>query len=204
MSIPTLLTDLTTVKNRIGVSCSSDDTLITGLAEEVYSLADELLNRTMLTATHTEYHDGGGNVDLRIDNPPIVSVTSIHDDLDRSFAAASLLAAADYVWLSTADEGIIRRVSSVSGNSTRGRWGDGVDNVKIIYVGGWSASTVPPGLLRVVFRFIAEAHNRTKQHGDGRSSVSLGSEKVSWLTEDFEARYYRALSTWRLMDKAIF
>jgi len=69
-----------------------------------------------------------------MDNYPITSVTSIHDDTDRNFTAITLKTAAEYmIWK---DEGIIQLYSDAINGS---KFSTGIANIKIIYTAGYGS-----------------------------------------------------------------
>lgn len=85
--------------------------------------------RTFEQETLTEYHSPrAGQPRLFLKRPPIVSVTSVYDDAQRLYGAASLLAASDYT-VEDAEAGIL----TVDGH----RLGGGARSVQVVYVGGF-------------------------------------------------------------------
>ena len=109
------------------------DDLLAALVLAIPSLFDELTGRKIERDTFTEYHSTRRYVEeLQLKNYPIVSITSIHDDPDRDYAAASLIAAADYTF--DADSGVV----FYDGNFFQGN-----NNIKIVYVAGYNSSTFP-------------------------------------------------------------
>jgi len=122
-------TDLTKVKDMIGllVTNTDDDVLIERLIMQETKKIQSYTGRALFYGTYTEYYDGVGGGATFIDNYPVDTVTSVHDDLDRVFGSDTLVEANDYY----VDQvgGIIRLLSM--------RFSDGVGNVKVVYLGGF-------------------------------------------------------------------
>src|SRR5574341_1253792 len=101
------LTTLANCKTFKNVTGTAHDTELTRLILVVDEFCNQHCNRKLEQATVTEYHSTkDGQTTLLLKQPPIASITSIHDDPDRVYAAASLLAAADYV-IDDAEAGIV-------------------------------------------------------------------------------------------------
>lgn len=83
------------------------------------------------SVVRTEYHNGGSRF-VFPDYWPILSVTSIHDDVDHVFDAGSLVDSTDYV-LSTREDGAIMF------ENYRTTLGD--ESIKLIYAGGYASET---------------------------------------------------------------
>ena len=94
--------------------------------------------------TLTEYYDGKGIEKLLLKHWPVISVTSLYDDANRSYGSNSLIAAADYEIInSDGNSGIIRIFDGTFGNNQ--------SNVKITYVAGWSEFIIEPSLNTIEF-----------------------------------------------------
>ena len=167
-------TDLATaaaVKAYMNISGSGDDALIASLIGYVSEAIEKYCRREFASKTHTEYHDGGGFSKLLLNHRPIISVTSVHDDLDRAFAAASLIDSDDYI--SRDQEGIIEWLhSSSTFPSTAAYFADGQLNVKVVYVAGYA--TIPSDLALACMMLVSKLFTRGKQHADGIKSEGDG------------------------------
>ena len=84
-----------------------------------------------------ERHDGGDSDKLLTDYFPLISVTSLYDDVSRDFETSSLVTTDNYD-ISDSDAGIIRRNDQ---RFTRGR-----ANVQISYVAGYSDFEITEGV----------------------------------------------------------
>lgn len=84
-----------------------------------------------------EKHDGAGIDKLLTDFFPLISITSLYDDVQRDFDTSSLVDTDDYD-ISDNDAGIIRRYNQ--------RFSGGRSNVKISYVAGYSEFEITEGV----------------------------------------------------------
>ena len=84
-----------------------------------------------------EKHDGGDSEKLLTDYFPLISVTSLYDDVQRDFDESTLVDADNYD-ISDNDAGIIRRYDQ--------RFTGGRANVKISYVAGYSDFEITEGV----------------------------------------------------------
>ncbi len=116
---------------------------------------DNIINRLITAATHeieaytkrklrgrtyganglpAEYYNGSGTPRLYVNQYPIISVTSLHDDTsqDKAFGATYLKASTDYIiWK---DEGIIELYPYAAKGSN---FEENVGNIKLIYTAGY-------------------------------------------------------------------
>jgi len=123
---------LAEIKTSLGITDTTDDTLLTEWIEGVQGRFDvECRRRFLYAASSTEYFDGGVS-DIFVNRYPIASITSIHVDADQEWDADSLLASTDY------------RLTAVRGKIVYGYgsspWPDGIQNVRVIYAGGFVKS----------------------------------------------------------------
>jgi len=93
------LTSLDSVKNFYGMTGTkqTDDDLLEDLIDRITELIQSYCNVTNFKSTkYTEYLDGMGSKYLFVNNIPIVSITSIHDDADWGWNSDDLLDSDDY------------------------------------------------------------------------------------------------------------
>ena len=88
--------------------------------------------REFQEASLTEYYDGNGAPWVYVKRPPIITLTSVHDDPDRDYTSSSEVLSADRI--TYANEGKIFRTS--------GGFASSQQNIKVIYIGGF---TLPGG-----------------------------------------------------------
>jgi hypothetical protein len=117
------------VKQYLKKSRDGSNPLIEMTINAVSDFIEEYCNRIFAAAAYTEYHNGRGLDYIPVRNPPINSVTSIHDDPDRDYTAAYLVDSDDYVI--DASEMFIQ----ADGITFSKGW----KNIKIVYNGGYAA-----------------------------------------------------------------
>lgn len=134
------LTTLASVKANydIDTNLTDHDTLIQDLITQKSKEISVYCGRTFATTTHTEQYDGRGESVLIVNNYPIQSITSIYDDVDRSFSASTLIDSSNYVCTNEdANGGMIRGDGII--------FSKGVKNIKVIYSAGYD--TIPQDLV---------------------------------------------------------
>ena len=132
MSASANLASLTSVKRYLNISLTDtdNDDILNQLIGAASEAVETYCNRKFASTVYTEYYDGRGDARLVLDHRPIVSVTSIHDDLNRTFGADSLLSSDDYIVRDLA--GIIERLrSSAVFSSSSAFFSDGQRNVSV-------------------------------------------------------------------------
>ena len=94
-------TDLTTlakVKEYLQITDTDDDTFLTSLISNSSILIKSYCKRDFTSTSYTEYHNGNGTTELVLNNYPVISITSVHDDMGRDYDSTTLLDSADYVY----------------------------------------------------------------------------------------------------------
>lgn len=159
-------------------SDTSHDVLLEEIVEDVTSRIDSIApGDTLNEMSYTEHHDGGvDNIVLR--RRPLVSVTSIHDDLSHEFDSGTLVAASDYI----AGRSELAIVRLKIGTFIYGR-----GNVQVIYVAGYSTI---PSFVRDLARRMAVRRLKRRENPE-MTSTSVGDVKISFMTEAQEEREMR-------------
>lgn len=102
---------LSTVKTQLGITGDSEDARLRLFLPQAISIAESYCNRKFCKQTVTEFYDGNGTHDLVLRNVPIVSITNLWEDIDRSFGASSLLVdGTDFVY--NANSGVVTRINA--------------------------------------------------------------------------------------------
>ncbi len=165
------LTNAANVKEYLGLSGSDDDTFIGNLIDRASEGIENYCRRKFTSTQHTEYYDGRGEPRLVLNQRPIISVTSVHDDLDRAFGGGALIDSSDYI--TRDDEGVIEYLSSASTFPGTGAcFYDGQLNVKVVYTAGYA--TIPTDVEQACIMLCALLYTRGKQQADGITSESHG------------------------------
>ncbi len=163
---------LAEARAELGLTDTADDEVLARWMDGLQGRFDGFLKRTLARATDAvELLDGGEPV-LYLKRWPVESVTSVHMDADQVWDAASLLDSGDY------------RLSALRGTLVRGvdgmiRWDKGVQNVRVVYSGGF----VPAGQTATAAQFAMPDDLRrafAMQLGyEWRNRRSLGQQSVA-------------------------
>lgn len=149
--------------------------------ERLITVAQELIEsycgRKFDEATFTEYYNGDGTDLLFVKNYPIISVTSLHDDSSgRTFGADTLIDPTGYAVI---DSNRIQLFTSL--------FAEEVNNVKIVYVAGYSDATVgthvpiPQDLRQACIQQVGWMFKRGKGHNYGINSKSLDDGTIQFI-----------------------
>ena len=118
-----------------GITKNDDDTLIDDLIKRASGFIESQCGRKFGEATYTEYYDGDDvrsfpvsrRDKLILENHPVTTFTSLHDDTNGVFGSSTLIATADYDV--KMDSGIVV-LKAVKFNI-------GVGNIKAVYDAGY-------------------------------------------------------------------
>lgn len=132
------LTSLSSVKQHLNKSNTTNDSYLEMLISTASGDIEAYCHRNLRVRDYgnngigADYYNGDGSGRLFVNHFPIVSVTSLYDDLNRDFTSTYLKASTDYViWR---DEGMIQLLTdAVLGSS----FSLGIQNVKLIYTAGY-------------------------------------------------------------------
>ncbi len=165
-----MATDLTTkakVKKHIRTSATTWDDLIDQLVPEVSESIRQHCNvLDFASVAYTEQYDGRGQDTITLRNRPVSSVTSVHDDPDRTFGSDTLLDADDDYAVDL-KAGIIRLDGGVFDRSVQG--------IKVVYTAGHAGVPGPVELAANIL--VAQAVNLARS--EGRASEGLGNLNVT-------------------------
>lgn len=159
------LTTTTKVKNYLGITVSTYDTLISSIIDGVSDQAESYCNRNFNSATYTEYYDTElGDTKVFVKNYPVTSVTSL-SYRSGTFGNPTWEAfnTNDYL---LSDNGKI---------SLALRLPESEKYIKVVYVGGYKIDfanetntalhTLPAGLTQIITEMVAETFNMRKVAG---------------------------------------
>lgn len=111
------------------------------------AVASEVMGRSLDTATtYTEYHDAGAQ-EVYVHNPPIVAITSVEEGAWPKGANAASLVSTDDIIEDTDDGG---RNFAMGKVECLHAFSGGKLDVKVVYVGGWTADTIPGDLRQAI------------------------------------------------------
>lgn len=170
------LTTLTKVKEFLGIPAAetAHDTLLTDLIARATDKVERRMGRKLIQATFTEFHDGLDHPEIQVNSPPIASITTLHESIDQDFTAGNLIAAEDYIFDVRERGGIVRRKANVD-------FGEGFQNVKIVYVGGYA--TIPAALEDIGIKITAWWFGSRKRLGLTGESLRESSFSAGPLPE---------------------
>jgi hypothetical protein len=138
------LTTLAHIKAFKNLATDEHDQELLRLQAVVESALAGLCNRTFEQSTVTEYHSPfPGQPRCFLKRPPLVSITSVHDDPARAYGAETLVDPSAYA---IEDEGA--GILTFDGHTLAG----GLRSLKVVYVGGFSP--IPPDLAQAAIELI--------------------------------------------------
>lgn len=165
-------TTLDNVKIHLGLltSDSSQDALLTNMINASQRICEQYLHHPILQASYTEYYDGDGTGKLILRKWPIISVTSIHIDIDREFDSDDLADPTNYYVDS--ENGIIEFYRAFAAGPA---WFDeGIKNIKVVYSAGFAS--IPDDLIEAADEHVAWMFRRANTEGTTQQSLGGKSE----------------------------
>jgi len=160
------------VRETLGLSVTevSDDSLIANLINRLSTRIESYCGRKFVAREYTEYHDGDKTNAVIVDNPPIISVSGLWDDIDREFTSNEEITSDNYVVYS--NEGYLSLYNDEVYFSR------GVQNIKVVYSGGYT--TIPYDLQDACINWVLTEYRRVKDkhHAFGSKSAPGGSISI--------------------------
>ncbi len=142
----------------------------------------------------TEYHDIRGAVSsVWVDNPPIVTLTSLTDDANTSTVTNRSARAIDItanVELYPAEEPDRVRLTNAEGCFTAG-----LKAAKIVYTGGYSQNDMPAELVFAGCQLVAAWWEGPEALT--RSAQNLGGDNIQWRSGNLPPQVVEALAPFR-------
>lgn len=159
------LDTLSNVKARLGITSSSDDTMLGLLQNSADSAIANYCNRDFEGGTFTEYFPGGTEF-VHLRNFPVSSVTSVKVDASRAFGSETVVTSSDYVVQS--NRGVIQSVagpflpSKRDGlvNSDISIWTRGPRVIQVVY--STATSSVPNDVKEAYARLVGHWYRKVK------------------------------------------
>ena len=155
-----MLTSLTTYKTRAGIAVSTHDDELTILLAEAESIIQKYIGRILEdTGTdRTEYYNGTGQNVIQVNAYPITSITSLGylSGVSASVPTYTNFTSSDYYFNSSTGE-VVRFVGTgfyyfqeeISNKFVT--FYEGIKNIRIVYRGGYTSSTVPNDLASAIY-----------------------------------------------------
>jgi hypothetical protein len=187
------LTTLANVKAFKNITASEHDAELLRLISAVDGFIGGYCNCALEQATVTEYHSGrSGQTTLRLRQYPVASITSLHDDVARSYGAATLLSPSEYV-LIDATAGLVQ----LDGRTFQ----EGLNNIKAVYVGGFATGSIERKLLeQAAIELIWLARDKGDKALLGLQSRSIADGRIDTFQTDWPAGVRDILDRFRKVD----
>lgn len=150
------LISLADAKAFLKITASSEDGIVGDMVNEISQFVNNHCGHNILETTYTEYYDGDGTNELILGNFPVSTLTSVNDDVARSFSASTAKSVASDILLEKG-AGIIRLWNN------GGIFMCGQGNVKVVYVAGYTLATVPHPIQLAVRKLVAMLYRRSYQ-----------------------------------------
>jgi len=180
------LCTLADVQGIAGATTAAQDSIINGIIPRVSDFIHTRCRRKFPAQAFTETHDGNGKPDLRVRNPPIVTLTSITID-----AVAQTLA--DLKVYSGSNEGKIYHSKSLFSLGRR--------NIIVAYSGGFS--TLPGEIMEVAIEMAWFRFQRWQRKLIGIAADEIGDGVRRYTEEDFLPGHLERLNPWVLYYGAL-
>ena len=187
------------VKAMLGATADfPDDTLLTTIIQMVSAAIQAYLGRELedTGSDTTQYFSGNGSRRVFVlKRFPNVTVTSVHDSIDRAYGSGDLLSSDDYAVY--ADEGIVELEYPAQ---------DGIRNLRVVYSGGYEAATgvlpVPDAMKNACILQAAETYRRKETMTLIGMSTDLGniSAPVTFDVMDLTPGVKRLLDPFKVMS----
>lgn len=156
------LTTSSGFKTWAGKSDSVQDTAIAAILTEAEALVANVLDRRLETAGSdvTEYYDGTGDDTIFLRGWPLVSLTSVSYLSSVSAGVAAFTAYdSDGYYTIAADGRLVKYTGIDTGfgdpQDTEPFWAEGAGNIKVVYQGGYTSSTIPADLVECIYEVIS-------------------------------------------------
>jgi len=163
------LTTIAEVKVLTGVA-SADDAITQKLITMASVWANNFTSRILAKQTFTEFYDGDGTAILFLKNYPISSITTVHQDSDRTFATASLVASTDYFTYADNRKLIGDGVS----------WERGRQTIKVIYIAGYTIGSIPDDLVNAITMLVDFWGKEYDAHRFGVTSTGSETNRITY------------------------
>ena len=165
------------------------DALVRSLINYASAAAEREARRVLVPASTsiTEYIDGDGTDSIKVSRAPIIAVSEVYDDIGRDFTSSDLIDSDDYEIYK--ENGIVRLFNEESFFQV------GVQNVKVVYTGGYTAATLPEDLTWAICEYVTFLYSN--RGSSGFSSVRFGSLGKSYVPQAIPPAILRVFRQYR-------
>jgi len=164
--------DLTTVAavKAITGAAATDDVLTQDLITKASFWVNKYTSRILAQQTFTEYYDGDGSDTLFLNNYPISSITTVHQDSDRAFGITTLVDSGDYFTY------VDNRKLIGDGDS----WDMGKQTIKVVYVAGYAIGSIPEDIVNAVTMLVDFWGKEYDAHRFGVTSTGSETSRITY------------------------
>ena len=173
------------VKSYLGLSGATYDAVIDLLIPAASEAIERSCRQRFAETEREDYFDGGGLSRLVLQHRPVSSVASVWDDVNRDFAADTLLDESDYVV--DLARGIILLRS--------GAFADGIRNVKVSYVTNYDA--VPSDVAQACIMLTAAWFHRGREWADGLDARNVAEASQRFAQEPLPVSVQNLIQAYR-------
>jgi uncharacterized phiE125 gp8 family phage protein len=178
---------------KIASATTSEDTLLEAMINRAGALANRFTGRILKSADYVEYYDGTGTSKLMLRRYPVTAVSSIYDDVNRDFAAGSLIASAEIIIDSA---GVIQLDPAEGTIFTAGRL-----NIKVSYTAGYKDATdnlVPYDLQEAALLILQHSYKRHYEtQRIGLNSETVGDKTMTYADDAIPKKAKAILDLYR-------
>lgn len=138
-----------------------------------------------------EIHDGFGDDYLYTDYAPIISITSLYDDVNRDFDSATLVDSDDYE-IKNAETGLVRLYSTT--------FSEAKSSIQISYTAGYSDFSVYPNQSDQLTVLIGQASSTVRLNPGNYTASSLAAQlqsKLQTVDANFSVSYDESLHAFK-------
>lgn len=179
---------------KIDSANTSETSILEDLINRASSFANKFTGRQLLQASFAEYYDGDGSGELMLNNYPIQSVTTVHDDPNRDFGASSLLVVDDDYVLDTAGGIILAMAGHPAFLSGR-------RSIKVVYSAGYASGSIPYDLKEAVLMIVQHQYKRVYQDQRiGLASETIGDHTMQYSEDAIPKKAKEVLTRYRRIN----
>ncbi len=187
----TELCSTTDIKTLLGITSSSQDTLIALVKANVEAWVKNYCGRDFLATDYVEYYDGDDSNQLRLLQRPVNTITEIKCDPARLFVDASIIPTTDFI----ADAQTLRLgfVKLLTYKFLRG-----AKSTKVTYNAGYT--TIPADLGYAVGLVVAKQFKVADKKLFAETSQTVGGMTITLSIDTYPKDAMKVIESYRRMD----
>lgn len=172
-----MIVSLSDFKKFLKITDTNEDVALYMALVRSQAEAEKYCDRSFESSSYTEYYctENGGTI-LQVDQFPIISVTSIHDDTDREWTSDDLISSDDYQLDS--DAGRIILDGDFFTPSPH------IKNVKIVYLAGYTEANMPQSIKLAIMKLAASDYQEAATHMNAVTQTQEGASKPDELRDE--------------------